>query len=108
MPFSHYWPATVLALLPLVASAQSNLDAPDPADASATVPAPVYASAFTRSAPPANAPASPDQEWRAANRQVGPHAEPAPHGHDHGHAAAASKPATPAEPMPRHDHDHHH
>lgn len=65
----------MLALLPLVATAQQDssreLLQPGPLEASAPVRAPSYASAFKDYRAAADSQDAPDQAWRAANDEVG-------------------------------------
>jgi len=82
MPFSCLSRLATLALLPLLpllpfaAMAQQAQQA-GPADPRASVPVPVYVSAFKTYRPAADAPATPDRAWRAANEAAAnndPHA----------------------------------
>lgn len=69
MSFLHWISVAAVAIAPLAASAQQAQQA-SPDDAHATVPATVYVSAFETYRPAPSGTATPDQVWRAANKQV--------------------------------------
>lgn len=69
MSFSHWITVAVVAFLPLAATAQQS-QLPGPADASATVPAIGYVSAFENYRATPVEKATPDQLWRAANEEI--------------------------------------
>jgi hypothetical protein len=79
MSFSCLSRLATLALLPLLSFAAIAQQAQQagPADPRASVPVPVYVSAFKTYQPAADAPATPDRAWRAANEAAAnndPHA----------------------------------
>lgn len=66
MSLSHWLAFAVSAVLPLLATAQTQ----DPTDANAAVPAPAYVSAFRGYRTAADEQESPDNAWRSANDTV--------------------------------------
>ena len=97
------WVALGTLLHALGAQAQQPSRTPDPTDPSVAVPATVYQSTLTASAPVAQDTPSPDKAWRAANDTVagqpghaGHHSpEPAPNQEKPQRAAPAAAPKDP-------------
>jgi hypothetical protein len=83
-----------------LAAAQDRSIARDPADPAASVPAPLYQSAFShyRAAPPESG-QTPDQRWRARDDA------PKPHGEQSGQAKPDDKPAALPAPAKAAGHD---
>ena len=90
--------------VPLTAYARQAGTGPDPADAAAPVPTPVYVSAFQDSARSSAAPQTPDKVWRAANDALW--ANPGQGAHA-GHAPPQPAGQAPA-PQPAAAHSQHH
>jgi hypothetical protein len=69
MSCSHWISVAVVAFVPLAATAQQSQQA-NPADANAKVPSPGYVSTFENYRTLPDEKATPDQIWRAANKEL--------------------------------------